>query len=713
MLPDLHVTGPSRRAGAGRWLSGLLASAAQATARLCAAGARAAYGPAADCARPPPSGGRDAPRAPAVPAPVQLVPLSAAMRRLMAGAPPSAGPRAGRQGPGELDGGAGRGSSAGADARGRQPAAGQPDPGGRGAAAVSPGAGAPLPEELWAAFVQQWRVLIAPAPGPDQPANPEPVVVPIPRGAGPPDAARWAAVCAAWAAPGLRALTLGAIADAGAAAQDAALLASALVCARAGGLDCGGAAPAAAPAAGAAPQPPALRADMHGGSCGSAGGGVGARASAALRARLRSAAQRQLALLAPGARARAAALLSRPASAGGLLVRLPGGAAAAGAGAEPGSIGSSQTCLAAVPDGARATSSSSAPCGASAAAAAPAAEQRGCGGAAAAVAAGSAAQQGLVEAAAGACEARAAGPGGGGRGRGRGARGRAGWQTRRGRRGRGPGGGRQLASGSPACADVAATEAPSPPGHLDRGATAAAEAHAPQLEAPTGLGPGAGGGAAQRGLARAAASSPAAPRPAAQERGAGAAGEPARRGGTPEGYGARVGLDGPPSARPQRRRRAGAYHAREIARSTWCAARQAAGRGSAPGLPSRGRGRGRGRGPGGRAFRDLTADLAAALCAVADPEPTAQDEGAAGAAGRRPTALSGIEPAPAGTAAAAGFSIRAACAAVARAAAGRPEAAAGGECSGALARAAAVDRCSDTDCEQALLGRLTAAVSEC
>jgi len=691
-------------------------SAAQATARLCAAGARAAYGPPADCARPPPSGGRDAPRAVAVPAPVQLVPLSAAMRRLMAGAPPSAGPRAMRQGAGDLVGGAGQGSSAGANARERQPAAGpaagQPVPGDRITAAGSPKAGPPLPEELWAAFVQQWRALIAPAPSADQPANPEPVVVPIPRGAGPPDAARWAAVWVAWAAPGLRALTLGAIADAGAAAQDAALLASALVCARAGGLDRRGAAPAAAPAAGGAPQATASRTGAHGGPCGSAGGEAGNSASAALRARLRSAAQGQLALLAPGARARAAALLSRPAFAGGLLVRLPGGGAAAAAGAEPGSIGSSQTCLAAAPDGARATSSSSAPCGASAAAVAPAAEQRGCGGAAAAAAAGPAAQQGRDEAAAGTCEARAAGPGGGGRGRGRGVRGRAGSQTRRGRGGRVAGGGRQLASGTAAIADPAATEAPPPPGHPDRRATAAAGLHAPQLEPVQGPGPGDNGGAAQHSLAHAAASSQAADMECAQEWGAGAAGEPARRGSTPAGLEAPAGPYRPPSARPQRRRSGAAYNEREIARSTWCAARQAAGQGTASGPPSRGRGRGRSRGRGGRAFRDLTADLTAALCAGADPEPTVPDEGAAGSAERRPTVLSGTEPAPAGTAAAAGFSIRAACAAVARAAAGRPAAAAGGERSGALARAAAVDRCSDADCEQALLGRLTAMGSE-
>ena len=691
-------------------------SAAQATARLCAAGARAAYGPPADCARPPPSGGRDAPRAVAVPAPVQLVPLSAAMRRLMAGAPPSAGPRAMRQGAGDLVGGAGQGSSAGANARERQPAAGpaagQPVPGDRITAAGSPKAGPPLPEELWAAFVQQWRALIAPAPSADQPANPEPVVVPIPRGAGPPDAARWAAVWVAWAAPGLRALTLGAIADAGAAAQDAALLASALVCARAGGLDRRGAAPAAAPAAGGAPQATASRTGAHGGPCGSAGGEAGNSSSAALRARLRSAAQGQLALLAPGARARAAALLSRPAFAGGLLVRLPGGGAAAAAGAEPGSIGSSQTCLAAAPDGARATSSSSAPCGASAAAVAPAAEQRGCGGAAAAAAAGPAAQQGRDEAAAGTCEARAAGPGGGGRGRGRGVRGRAGSQTRRGRGGRVAGGGRQLASGTAAIADPAATEAPPPPGHPDRRATAAAGLHAPQLEPVQGPGPGDNGGAAQHSLAHAAASSQAADMECAQEWGAGAAGEPARRGSTPAGLEAPAGPYRPPSARPQRRRSGAAYNEREIARSTWCAARQAAGQGTASGPPSRGRGRGRSRGRGGRAFRDLTADLTAALCAGADPEPTVPDEGAAGSAERRPTVLSGTEPAPAGTAAAAGFSIRAACAAVARAAAGRPAAAAGGERSGALARAAAVDRCSDADCEQALLGRLTAMGSE-
>jgi len=686
--------------------------ASQATARLCATGARAAYGPAADCARPPPSGGRDAPRAPAVPAPVQLVPLSAAMRRLMAGTPPSAGPRAGRESAGELAGGPGRGSSTGADARERQPAAGpaagQPVPGDRITAAGSPRAGAPLPEELWAAFVQQWRALIAPAPSADQPANPEPVVVPIPRGAGPPDAARWAAVWAAWAAPGLRALTLGAIADAGAAAQDAALLASALVCARAGGLDCQGAAPAVAPAAGGAPQAPASRAGAHGGPCGSAGGEAGNRASAALRARLQSAAPRQLALLAPDARARAAALLSRPASAGGLLVHLPSGGAAAAAGAEPGSIGSSQTCLAAAPDAARATSSSSAPCGASAAAAAPAAEQRGYGGAAATAAAEPAAQQGRDEAAAGACEARAARTGGGGRGRGRGARGRAGSQARRRGGGRGAGAGRQVASGSAASADLAAADATLPPRPLDRRATTAAEAHAPQLEPLQGPGPCDDGGAAQHSLAHAAASSHAAELEAAHERGAGAAGEPARRGSTPAGLEAPAGPYRPPSARPQRRRSGAAYNEREIACSTWCAARQAAGQGMASGPPSRGRGRGR----SGRAFRDLTTDLAAALCAGADPEPTVPDEGAAGPAGRRPNVLSGAESAPAGTAAAAGFSIRAACAAVARAAAGRPAAAAGGERSGALARAAAVDRCSDADCEQALLGRLTAMGSE-
>ena len=99
----------------------------------------------------------------------------------------------------------------------------------------------PLPDELWAAFVEQWRQLICPALPPagppassglDPSTAPNPVTITaIPRGDAPPDAARWAAVCAAWAAPG-REQVLAAIAAAGAAAQDTALLASALVCHR-------------------------------------------------------------------------------------------------------------------------------------------------------------------------------------------------------------------------------------------------------------------------------------------------------------------------------------------------------------------------------------------------------------------------------------------------------------------------------------------------
>lgn len=165
--------------------------------------------------------------------------------------------------------------------------------------------------------------------------------------------------------------------------------------------------------------------------------------------------------------------------------------------------------------------------------------------------------------------------------------------------------------------------------------------------------------------------------------------------------GIRLGPDRPPSARLQRRRIGQVYNEKEIVRSTWGAARQAAGRGSGSGLKGRGRGRGRGRARGGRIFRDCTAVLTAALWGTSGGGGGDGDGGAAdqGASAVEDEALRGtLKGAP-------GFRLREACALIAGAAVGATGAS-GGSVDGAAARAAAVDRCTDADFERALVHRL-------
>ena len=167
--------------------------------------------------------------------------------------------------------------------------------------------------------------------------------------------------------------------------------------------------------------------------------------------------------------------------------------------------------------------------------------------------------------------------------------------------------------------------------------------------------------------------------------------------------GIRSGPDRPPSARLQRRRIGQVYNEKEIVRSTWDAARQAAGQSLGLGLKGRGRGRGRGRVRGGRIFRDCTAVLTAALWGASgggggDGDGGAADQGASAVEDEASLVRGTLKGAP-------GFRLREACALIAGAAVGAAGAS-GGSVDGAAARAAAVDRCTDADFERALVHRL-------
>lgn len=742
--------------------------------------------------------------------------------QLMSGAP-ERGPSAPEAQASAPAGAAGEGCRSGqGGAERRESASLDPAAGGaglwQGAAEQGSDGGPALPDELWAAFVQQWRELICPPPAPGAPA---PVAVPIPRGDGPPDAARWAAVCAAWRAPG-RDQTLEALAAAGAAAQDAALLASALVCARA----------AQAPppqgclrAASAHHEQPLLYAPQSGGGEQQASGFTACQAArgrlvrgrdecgncgdGGVRARLRRIAGEHLQLLPPGT-ARAAGLLwpdspKYPArNQAEVLLQpedprnpafseaqqlpqpsSPGSPSAGRAGALPRPERTGAACPQAGAAG-RPAKRARWERGRGRRAGARPAPQDAClqADGRLALPAGvapaepmSASGQPLVGFAAGEAasgvdsgflrgSALTAGPLQWGRSSPRSPARPLPGPVYGADMARGPvsapagprkdpmGQGAQQREGSAPLDPPRGPQpaSPAPPGSPARGdapgVRASGSTLTPDLSGdPAGEATGAvgaesrAGGACSSGPALAldlcaagpagAGASLAAARPApARLLGRHAVGQPEAHPGGGSAVGAAggrlseadarelvdgcdgggglggsgLGSCGQGARRPQRRRSALALNEKEIVRSTWGAARRAAGRGS-------GRGRGRGRGRSGRTFRDCAEHLAAALLGApggaheSRPGSSSGSRAAVGSpGGAAPLATSGQEP----SGAVARFSIRAACAAVAEAATGAGGAGAGAAGPEAvLARAAAVSRCSDADFERALLHLLT------